>query len=63
VTDDLQPPPALRTALERGREAGADSGGDPACWLDRVCDACGRLVEGPDEVCPACGAPLGTSGA
>jgi rRNA maturation endonuclease Nob1 len=34
-----------------------DEGGDPACWLDRVCDACGRLVESGD-VCPACGARL-----
>jgi uncharacterized protein len=36
-------------------------GGDPACWLERVCDACGRLVdERPTpEACPACGAPLG----
>ena len=32
-------------------------GGDPACWLNRVCDACGRLVETGDT-CPACGAPL-----
>lgn len=41
--------------------AGADDppsrGGDPACWLDRVCDACGRLVE-TGTTCPACGAPL-----
>jgi len=21
-------------------------GGDPACWLDRVCEECGRLMEG-----------------
>jgi uncharacterized protein len=34
-----------------------EQGGDPACWLDRVCDACGRLVESGD-VCPACGARL-----
>jgi len=34
-----------------------DKGGDPACWLDRVCDACGRLVESGDA-CPACGTPL-----
>lgn len=35
----------------------ASGGGDPACWLDRVCDACGRLVEHGDT-CPACGAAL-----
>ena len=34
-----------------------EQGGDPACWLDRVCAACGRLVES-GEACPACGAPL-----
>jgi rubrerythrin len=34
-----------------------DLGGDPACWLNRVCDACGRFVDDPlAEVCPACGA-------
>ncbi|WP_374112941.1 DUF309 domain-containing protein [Streptomyces sp. WAC 00631] len=32
-------------------------GGDPACWLDRVCDECGRMREGPDPtVCENCGA-------
>ncbi len=31
-------------------------GGDPACWLDRVCDECGRMKEGPDPtVCENCG--------
>jgi rubrerythrin len=36
---------------------GADLGGDPACWLNRVCDSCGRFVDDPfAEVCPACGA-------
>ncbi|MFL6139809.1 MAG: hypothetical protein ACJ74O_18700 [Frankiaceae bacterium] len=35
-----------------------EQGGDPACWLDRVCAACGRLVESGDS-CPACGAQLG----
>ena len=23
----------------------ADVGGDPACWLDAVCDRCGALIE------------------
>jgi DNA-binding MarR family transcriptional regulator len=36
-----------------------DAGGDPACWLQRVCPACGRLAdEDPPTVCPACGADL-----
>lgn len=34
-----------------------DEGGDPACWLNQVCDACGRLIEDPlADVCPNCGA-------
>jgi uncharacterized protein len=33
-----------------------DQGGDPACWLDQVCDACGALVESDDHTCPAGGA-------
>jgi rRNA maturation endonuclease Nob1 len=34
----------------------SEHGGDPVCWLEQVCMACGRLVE-PDEdgSCPACG--------
>ena len=34
-------------------------GGDPVCWLHRVCPACGRLAdEDPPTRCPACGADL-----
>lgn len=30
-------------------------GGDPACWLDLVCDACGQVRDGlNDDVCPTC---------
>ncbi len=36
-----------------------DAGGDPACWADRVCPACGMLDErttaGRDDTCPHCG--------
>jgi rubrerythrin len=33
-----------------------DAGGDPACWVRRVCPACGRLAdEDPPTRCPACG--------
>lgn len=35
-----------------------EMGGDQACWLDRVCQQCGRLTEHGDR-CAACGAPLG----
>jgi hypothetical protein len=33
-------------------------GGDPVCWLDRVCEECGAFREtaGPD--CPRCGTPF-----
>ncbi|GAA5609236.1 hypothetical protein Spla01_00366 [Streptomyces platensis] len=38
-----------------------DEGGDPACWLDQVCDACGRIRERPGSaVCEHCGAPTPT---
>lgn len=34
-------------------------GGDPACWLQRVCPACGRLADtDPPTTCPACGRPV-----
>ncbi|GGU50651.1 hypothetical protein GCM10010211_13840 [Streptomyces albospinus] len=37
-----------------------DEGGDPACWLDQVCDACGRIRERPGSaVCDHCGAEGG----
>lgn len=39
-------------------------GGDPACWLDRVCPSCGRLDERrrAGERCPACGAVVEDAG-
>jgi rubrerythrin len=40
-------------------DAPDDEGGDPACWLRRVCPACGRLAdEDPPTTCPACGEEL-----
>jgi rubrerythrin len=37
-----------------------DEGGDPVCWLHRVCQECGRLAEQQpvDGRCPSCGADL-----
>ena len=36
-----------------------EEGGDPACWLKRVCSACGRLAdEDPPTRCAACGAEV-----
>lgn len=34
-------------------------GGDPVCWLDRVCDACGAMREDMRAArCARCGAPF-----
>ncbi|MEU9078339.1 hypothetical protein [Kitasatospora sp. NPDC048538] len=34
-----------------------DEGGEPACWLDRVCPECGRLRDRPGPGrCESCGA-------
>jgi rubrerythrin len=34
-------------------------GGDPACWLRRVCPDCGRLADDdPPTRCPMCGEQL-----
>ncbi|WP_166486429.1 hypothetical protein [Blastococcus saxobsidens] len=44
---------------DEARAARADDGGDPACWLHRVCPACGGLAdEDPPTRCPRCGAEL-----
>ncbi|MFD7668445.1 DUF309 domain-containing protein [Streptomyces sp. NPDC059788] len=37
-----------------------DEGGDPACWLDQVCQECGRISDRPAEPgCEHCGAGTG----
>lgn len=33
----------------------ADLGGDPACWLDRVCPTCGAFRDDAAVPCPRCG--------
>lgn len=36
-----------------------DEGGDPACWLNRVCTECGLFLEDPAApTCPRCGSPI-----
>lgn len=36
-----------------------DMPGDPACWLKRVCPACGSLAdEDPPTTCPRCHASI-----
>lgn len=47
-------------APPRDLPAPEPEGGEPACLLNRVCDACGRLAEtAPPTTCPRCGAPIG----
>ncbi len=37
-----------------------DEGGESACWLDRLCPACGRMPDGAAPAhCSGCGEPLG----
>jgi hypothetical protein len=42
------------------RMSGAqERGGDPACWLRRVCQHCGSMAdEDPPTTCPACHAAM-----
>jgi uncharacterized protein YeaO (DUF488 family) len=36
-----------------------ERGGDPACWLPRVCRQCGSMAAAdPPTTCPACHAPM-----
>ncbi|HEX4246664.1 MAG TPA: hypothetical protein VH008_02280 [Pseudonocardia sp.] len=42
-----------------GTDRSEDLGGDPVCWLNRVCPECGRFAEGEDlDACPECGVDL-----
>jgi hypothetical protein len=46
------------TPEDRDR-AVVDEGGDPACWLRRVCPDCGRLADDDPPVrCAGCGAEI-----
>ncbi|MDQ0381178.1 hypothetical protein [Amycolatopsis thermophila] len=43
------------------REQVPDEGGDPACWLARVCPECGLVADvDPPTVCQRCGTRLET---
>lgn len=49
-TADPDPDPALAPAEPEG--------GEPACWLDRVCADCGAIQDtAPFVRCARCGAP------
>jgi len=57
VNDAERPHDGPGTSREPGAPPVYDEGGDPACWLDRVCEACGRIRERPGgAVCERCGA-------
>jgi hypothetical protein len=46
----------VRAGDDGGPHVGDDLGGDPACWLGRVCAECGALIEGPrGTACWRCG--------
>ena len=46
----------MRADDHAGLHVGDDFGGDPACWLGRVCADCGALIEGPrGTACWRCG--------
>ncbi|MEU5211097.1 DUF309 domain-containing protein [Streptomyces sp. NPDC020742] len=48
---------AERAHDQAGRQPAPDQGGDPACWLDQVCQECGRIRERPGSAgCEHCGA-------
>jgi len=41
--------------------ADQDRGGDPVCWLDKVCPSCGLFTgHRPSATCPRCGEELPT---
>lgn len=45
-----------RFADEERRE---EQGGDPACWLSRVCPGCGAFIEQESAAsCPRCAQPV-----
>jgi uncharacterized protein YeaO (DUF488 family) len=46
-------------AAANGPAAGEDGPGDPACWLRRVCPACGTIADAdPPTTCPQCHAAI-----
>jgi hypothetical protein len=42
-----------------GQSVEYTEGGDPVCWLDRVCEECGAFREDPSaRACARCGTPF-----
>ena len=51
------PPELAEQAADLLADPDDDRPGDPVCWLERVCERCGGLEDGPPgPVCPRCGA-------
>lgn len=51
-------PPSPEPRQDEPAPGPPDVGGDPACWLNQVCDECGRMIEDPlADVCSNCGTP------
>lgn len=66
-TKDLQYSHAALLACDLQEEPSpaadpGERGGDPACWLARVCPQCGTLSDAaPAATCATCGAAIGTA--
>ncbi|MEU8825618.1 hypothetical protein [Streptomyces sp. NPDC048636] len=57
MTGTAEPGGGRREEPEDGRLPAEPEGGDPACWLDRVCPACGALQDTARyDHCARCGA-------
>ncbi|HEU0205165.1 MAG TPA: hypothetical protein VFQ74_00530 [Pseudolysinimonas sp.] len=57
VVPDAEGHPAATPRLADAAEP-VEYGGDAACWLGRVCDHCGALIEGSRGVpCWRCNTP------
>lgn len=58
---DPPDPPDLAVSTPPVPDAEDELGGDPACWLSRVCDRCGRLSDDlRAHHCEQCGTELST---
>jgi hypothetical protein len=54
---ETRPAGAARALPRHDPAVDLEQGGDPACWLNRVCNACGRFIDDPlADACPTCGA-------
>jgi predicted Zn-ribbon and HTH transcriptional regulator len=67
ATKDLEHSQAMDLAerlrlLQQAAAATEDRGGDPVCWLPRVCPRCGAMTDTePPTTCPQCGSDIPAS--